>query len=112
MIQGQVEYLDEQIEKSAELLEMDHDYSDLFEDLVELAGKPVNLNAAKEEDLNAIPFLTPVQRKCLLDYVTTYGEVLSLYELQSIPGFDSILNPQNPAIYFHFTGATHTFTIV
>ena len=84
-------YLNDQIEKSAEVLEMDHDYSNLVEDLIDIAAKPVNLNAAREDELNAIPFLTPAQRKELLNYLTTFGEVFSVYELQSIPGFDSTL---------------------
>lgn len=88
---GQVDLVGDQIEKSVETLEMDHDYTDLAEDLEELARKPVRINMAKEDDLDAIPFLTPNQRKALLDYLTAYGEVLSIYELHSIPGFDSLL---------------------
>jgi hypothetical protein len=91
VVAGQISSLDDMIEKSAEVLEMDHDYSILAEDLADLAAKPVNLNEAKEDDLESIPFLTPVQRKNLLDYLTTYGEVLSIYELQSIPEFDTVL---------------------
>ena len=88
---GQFEHLDDQFEKSVETFEMTQDYTDLIEDLDDLARKPVKINIAKEEDLNSIPFLTPNQRKALLDYVSTFGEVLSVYELQSIPGFDSLL---------------------
>ena len=91
MAPGQTSRLVDQIEKSAEALDIDHDYSDLIADLADLASNPVNLNAAKEDDLNAIPCLTPGQRKNLFNYLTTYGEVFSIYELQSIPGFDSAL---------------------
>ncbi|MEI7499146.1 MAG: helix-hairpin-helix domain-containing protein [Bacteroidota bacterium] len=88
---GQSESIDDQIEKSAEILEMDHDYSDIVEDFADLAAKPVNLNEAKEEELNGIPYLSKAQLKGLIDYLKTYGEALSIYELQSIPGFDSLL---------------------
>ncbi len=88
---AQVEHLNDQIEKSAEITEIDHDYSEVIEDLADLAAKPLNLNEAKEEDLNAIPFLSKIQRKNLFEHLVTYGEVLSVYELQSIPGFDSVL---------------------
>jgi hypothetical protein len=88
---GQADQVGDQIEKSVETLEMDQDYQALAEDLEELARKPVRINMAKEEDIGSIPFLTPNQRKALLDYLTNYGEVLSVYELQSIPGFDSLL---------------------
>jgi len=91
MFSGDLSPVVEMIEKSAEVLEMDHDFSILAEDLADPASKPLNLNTAKEEELNTIPFLTSEQRKGLLNYLTTYGEVLSVFELQSIPGFDSVL---------------------
>ena len=91
MVSGQISDPGDQIEKTAEALEMDQDYADLAADLADLASKPVNLNEAREDDLNAIPFLSPKQRKDLLNYLLTYGEVLSIYELQSVPGFDTAL---------------------
>ena len=80
---------DELIERSAELLESDQDFSELADDLSHLALNPVNLNKADPDDLQRIPFLTPGQRENLLMYLLTYGEVLSVFELQSVPGFDS-----------------------
>ncbi len=91
ILMGQVDQLNDQIEKSVETLELDHDYADLFEDLDDLARKPVKINKATEEEINTIPFLSQNQRKALLDYMTTYGEIFSLYELQSIQGFDSLI---------------------
>ena len=88
---GQNSRLADQVEKSAEALDTEHDFSEQLEDVAELAAKPVNLNAASEEELGTIPFLTAAMRKSLLTYVTSYGEVLSIYELISIPGFDSAL---------------------
>ncbi len=91
IIMGQVDVLGDQVEKTAEVAEMDFDFSDVIGDLADIAGKPINLNKMKTEELNAIPFLTTDQRKGLYDYLETYGEVLTVYELQSIPGFDSVL---------------------
>jgi hypothetical protein len=91
MLTGQVEQLGDQIEKSAEILETELDYAEILEELTELSGSPININNINEEEINTIPYLTSVQRKGLLDYLKTYGEVLSEYELQSIPGFDSVL---------------------
>lgn len=89
---GQTEFFDDQVEKAVESLGIDHNYSDIMEDIVGLSGDPVKINAATEEDdLGAIPFLTADQRKALLAYIRTYGEVFSIYELQSIAGFDSLL---------------------
>jgi hypothetical protein len=91
VVSENISHIGDQIEKTAEALEMQNDYSNLVEDLIELSEKPVNLNAVQEDELNKIPFLTPAQREDLIKYLTTYGEVLSIYELQSISGFDSVL---------------------
>lgn len=90
-VPAQLTYPDHQIEKTAEVLDTQNDYYGFMDDLTDMASKPVNLNSAKEDDLNAVPFLTAVHRKNLFAYLTSFGEVLSLYELQSIPGFDSVL---------------------
>ncbi|MFZ4521424.1 MAG: ComEA family DNA-binding protein [Bacteroidales bacterium] len=79
------------IEKSAEVADLEQDHSDLAEELAELSAHPLNLNAAGEEDLARIPFLTTGARKGLADYLKTYGEMLSVYELQAVQGFDSLL---------------------
>ena len=82
------------IEKSAEIVDPDQDQADLVEELTELSAHPLNLNAASEEELGRIPFLTAGERKGLADYLKNYGELLSVYELQSVPGFDSLLIQQ------------------
>ncbi|MEI7896764.1 MAG: helix-hairpin-helix domain-containing protein [bacterium] len=83
--------LADQVEKSAEALDMEYDFSEQLEDYSGIAEKPVNLNSADEEELKKIPFLTAGLQKSLFNYVAAYGEVLSIYELASIPGFDSAL---------------------
>ncbi len=89
---GQVENIEDQIGKTAETLEPEHDLNDLTEDLEYLIGHPVKLNCVREEDdLAAIPFLTPGQRRDLFDFIRNYGEILSVYELSSIHGFDSLV---------------------
>ncbi|MCK9422589.1 MAG: helix-hairpin-helix domain-containing protein [Bacteroidales bacterium] len=86
---GQTENIEDAIEKSAELVESDHDFSNIIEDLNDLSKKPVNLNKATEENISEIPFLSPVQRKALFEYIQSYGEMFSIYELATIPGLDS-----------------------
>ncbi len=81
----------EMIEKAVESLDSDRDSESLYEEMADRVMRPVNLNAATREEIGAIPFLSPAQQKNLLDYIATYGEVFSLYELQSISGFDSAL---------------------
>ncbi len=78
------------IERLIETNETVEDISSVLEELPALE-KPVNLNSAGEIELNQIPLLSHGQRKELLNYLVTYGEILSIYELLSIPGFDSAL---------------------
>ncbi len=80
------------VERTAELAEEGIDLEPLSEEIA--AGSRVDLNRAGAADLDAIPFLDAVKRKNLIDYVATYGEVLSHYELLAIPGFDSSLVKQ------------------
>ncbi len=49
---------------------------------------PINLNAADEAALSDFFFLSPLQIRHLLDYRSLLGELLSIYELQAVPGWD------------------------
>ncbi|MFH1159727.1 MAG: helix-hairpin-helix domain-containing protein [bacterium] len=61
------------------------------EEVLELLGrsKKINLNRTTAEELGQISFLTQKQIVNLLAYLTRYGQVYSIYELQAIEGFDS-----------------------
>ena len=61
--------------------------ADLHDLLLQLADNPVNLNDTNA--LSVIPFITPFQQKSLKNYIILHGQLLSLKELQMIPGFDS-----------------------
>ncbi len=63
----------------------------ITEDQDELRSHPLNLNLASEEDLLKIPGLNGFQRGKLLAYLKDYGELLSIYELLAVQGFDSCL---------------------
>ncbi len=47
-----------------------------------------NLNKASKADLERIPWLTPQQIHNLLDYIHHLGPLVSVYELQAVPGWD------------------------
>jgi len=95
----QEEGLIDAIEKNAENLEPEN-LAPQMEELIDLTTKPVNLNKASEDDLEGIPFLSSHQRRSLSDYIRTYGELVSMYELASIPGFDSsLVGKIEPYIY-------------
>jgi hypothetical protein len=68
--------------------ELDLNYSDLYENLVQLLAHPLNLNTATEEQLRFIKILSAEQIKSLLAHRAENKEFVSIYELQSIPLFD------------------------
>lgn len=68
--------------------ETDFDYNDLLDRLEFLRRRPLDLNRATAADLDDFPFLNELQRAALLEYRHTAGDFISIYELQSVPGFD------------------------
>lgn len=66
----------------------DVDWSNISDILNELSKNPLDLNRAKRTDLQAIPFLTPTLINNLLEHIRKNGALLSIYELQAVPGFD------------------------
>ncbi len=73
-----------------------HDKEPDEEAVLEYAAalKKININRPGPNDLSKIPFLTPLQIKNLTAYLDQYGEVFTVYELQAIEGFDSIIIQQ------------------
>jgi hypothetical protein len=64
------------------------DLDGLAEDLIFLTENPINLNATSQTELSKLIFLSDFQIASLLDYVKTQGEMLSIYEIQMVYGFD------------------------
>jgi len=81
--------IEEVAEKLLERNEFIFDLSDLQEDMIQQEIHPVNLNSAGADDLKKIPGFTEIRLKSFLDYQKNYGQVLSYYELGTIPGFDT-----------------------
>ncbi|TGD83043.1 helix-hairpin-helix domain-containing protein [Hymenobacter wooponensis] len=63
-------------------------YEDLYETLLQYYQTPLNLNTATREELRGLLLLSEVQITNLLEHRQRTGGLLSLYELQSIDGFD------------------------
>lgn len=78
----------DKIENIAQSTDEVLDYSDLIEELKYYTDNPVNLNYASVTDLEKIFFLSEMQIFNLIAYRETYGHFLTLFELQSIEGFD------------------------
>lgn len=66
----------------------DSNYEDLYESLFQLYANPLNLNVATGDELAATFILSGPQIQSLLAHRTKLGPFISLYELQSISGFD------------------------
>ncbi len=58
----------------------------VFEELSDLAVHPIDINTATEDDLTRLYYLNDFQIFLILDYRKTYGELLSLNELELITG--------------------------
>ncbi|MCG8309605.1 MAG: helix-hairpin-helix domain-containing protein [Cytophagales bacterium] len=68
--------------------EFDLDYNDLYDRLFTLYTNPLDLNSAKRGDFQSLFFLSEDQINGIVEYRKTFGRFLSVYELQSIDGFD------------------------
>lgn len=64
------------------------DYNDLFDRLAHLRRRPLDLNQATAIDLADFPFLTDLQRSALPEYRSRFGNLVSIFELQAVPGYD------------------------
>lgn len=64
------------------------DFNTLFEQLEIYLDDPINLNTADESLLKELQLLNDRQIQDLLQYRQTYGDLIALQELQSIPSFD------------------------
>ncbi|WP_194774152.1 ComEA family DNA-binding protein [Pararhodonellum marinum] len=68
--------------------EMDVDYEDLFESLLQVLLNPIHLNKANEEALQSLYILSPMQVNEILKHRAKFGDFLSIYELQAVPEMD------------------------
>ena len=67
----------------------DLDYEALYELLLELYQNPLDINRVTADELLATYLLASPQIQALIDHRNTWGEFLSIYELQSLPNWDS-----------------------
>ena len=79
----------DKIENVAQSTDEVLDYSDLIQDLKYYQENPLNLNYASTSDLEKLFFLNEMQIFNLIAYRESYGNFLTIFELQSIEGFDT-----------------------
>lgn len=81
--------IEQRIEQIAEAAEDENlDYTELFDRLMTYWNFPLNLNTATEDDLYGMGLLANDQIRNFLEYRRKYGDLLSIYELPYIPGWD------------------------
>ena len=65
------------------------DYQSVFDNLAQLYATPLDLNRATRDELAATYLLDERQLSSFLNYRGQYGDLLSVYELQSVPELDA-----------------------
>lgn len=67
--------------------DLDINYQDLYENYLQLISNPLDLNQITDEQLRSLYLLDLTQIKSFLEYRKEAGAFISVYELQTIPGF-------------------------
>ncbi|MGF1533521.1 MAG: ComEA family DNA-binding protein [Bernardetiaceae bacterium] len=76
------------IENLFQVQSEDLDYTDLYESLFQYFVQPIDLNTTEPAALQSLFILSDEQIREFFDYRNKYGNLLSIFELQAIPGFD------------------------
>ena len=84
--------------------DLDLNYQDLYENMAQLLSNQINVNKATADELRFLNLLSESQIQNLLKYRQENGDLISVYELQSVPEFD--LTTINKIIPFITTAST------
>jgi hypothetical protein len=68
--------------------DLDINYEELFENLMQILANPLDLNEVTAEQLRSLYLLSEIQVNAIIRYRTDAGPFISLYELQAVPGLD------------------------
>ena len=85
-IENSIEQKLENIAESSQNEETD--YTNLLESIDHYKKHPINLNSTNTVELSDLGLLDEIQIENLLEHIEKNGKLLSVYELQSIDGFD------------------------
>ncbi len=80
--------VEQQLENLAEAENAEPEDDSYQQQLQQLRKDPLNLNIATDADMQVFRLLTDLQIRNFIQYRQLLGKLLSLYELQAIPGWD------------------------
>lgn len=80
--------IQETLERLAEQKDGEYDDAEFWDELNKLRLNPVALNDTNRRELRRILFLNDLQIENLISYIREYGLILTIFELDAIPGFD------------------------
>ena len=83
-----VEYITDQLENIAQTTDLNLDYSDLVDEYLYYSKEPININSADNKRLVEMNLMNEIQLRNLNKYILEFGDLYSIYELKTIPGFD------------------------
>lgn len=66
----------------------DLNYDDLYENIAQLTTNPLDINSVTKDALLALGMLTDRQAQSIIDYRESNGDLIELFELQSVPTLD------------------------
>jgi hypothetical protein len=78
------------IERLFPIQDIEINYNDLYESLYQYYLSPVNLNEVSYDELASLYLLTDYQIDNFFSYIEQYGDLVSIYELRAVPGFDMV----------------------
>ena len=78
----------QRIESLLEESDVELDYAELIEELEFFIQNPINLNSATADELRRLFLLNDIQINNLINHISMFGKLISIYELQSIETFD------------------------
>ena len=81
-------YMTTQLEAQAEKNGMEPEDDTYQLDLDQFSKHPLNMNTVSEDELVELHFLTPVQVRNFMSYRKLLGPLLTVRELQAVPGWD------------------------
>jgi hypothetical protein len=80
--------IEQQVENITEVDESETEDDSYLQSLQHYLKNKLNLNTATEAELKEFTFLSPFQVAALINYRRLFGKLVSIYELQAVPGWN------------------------